>query len=266
MRQIDGLKMKMILYHTDILFIEFHFTTYMTSDAIEISAVILLSNFQSIGPFYISDSGVIRITPDIGMLLAARLVITAGIGNTSAKTEELYGPLPMPELSDGDYLSYLFSMSMQQQPIPGSSFSTGKGSLIFSIVFEDKLKDKIYNHKNLIESILREHSSDLNFSNTVTGMISPEIKGASEELLKMLYSKINNAIELAEKYRGASLFDIGFLVSLPDELNFLAKKLIQQPNGWREKDISDKDNLMTLLSYGLVRKENREDGIWFIPV
>lgn len=235
------------------------------SELLEISEVALLCNMQSIGPFYISDSNGM-ISPDTGMLLAARLVITSGIGNTSAKTEELYGPLPVPELVDGDYLCYLFNVDMQQLPIPGSSFSTGKGTLIFTVIFRNMVKENIYYHRKLIEDILKENAYELDFSGTVTGMISPEIKEKSKNLLLNIYQKINSTVKLAEKYRGGSLFNIGFLVSLPEELNLLAKQLIQQPNGWRETDINDSKNLATLISVGLVKKENRDGVAWIIPM
>ncbi|MCY3412637.1 MAG: hypothetical protein INQ03_13450 [Candidatus Heimdallarchaeota archaeon] len=231
---------------------------------LQLSEIALLSNMQSIGPFFISDASGL-ITPDIGMLLAARLVITSGIGNVSAKTMELFGPLPVPELDDDSYLCYLFNVEMQQQPLPGSTFSTGKGTLIFCLIFPERIKDEIYKHRTVLERILREYAGVLDFSETITGMISPEIKGESEEMLKKLFNEVNEAILLAAEYHGASLFDIGFLASLPEDLSLLAKQLIQQPNGWKEEDISDSDNISKLVSVGLVKPEVRDGETWYIP-
>lgn len=229
-----------------------------------ISEIVLVSNLQSTGPMFVSDTNE-TIAPEIGMLLAARLIITAGIGNTQANTHELFGPLPITEIQDRKLSCFLFSEEMYQKPIPGSSFSTGKGMLIYGVIFEDLNQDIIIPHKKVIQNVLNKGAGQIDFSETITGVISPEVIDTSKRVLNELLHDLNNALDLAEKYHGGSLFDLGFLVSLPDHLSALGKKLIQQPNGSREEEFSDKENIKILLSVGLVVREERDNEYWLIP-
>lgn len=235
------------------------------TDKIEITEIALVTNMQSTGPMFLSNA-IGLISSDMGMLLAARLIITAGIGNTSSKTMELYGPLPVPELSENEYSCYLLSADMKQKPIPGSSFSTGKGTIIFCVIFKSEMSEKLFSHKSLIEQILVRHSNILDFSDSITGEISSEIQTMAKEILISLFETINSSLETAEKYKGASLFDIAFLVTLPEKLSILGKQLIHQPDGWLEEEIKGKESLDQLLIAGLVRREDRNGQIWLIPL
>jgi hypothetical protein len=231
---------------------------------LEITEVALVANLQTSGPMFVNDATG-SIDASSGMLLSARLIITAGIGSTSSPYHKLYGSLPIPEL-DEDLECYFFVGEMQQKPIIESPFSTGKGTFVFCIIVEAKRTKEFHPYLEGMEIILLEKINRINFEHSMAGEITDEIDSESRVVLKEIYEEINQMIKLSSKFRGGSLFDIGFLVSLPSDLSTLGKKLILEPKGSLEEEIIDTIALHQLLLAGLVKREVKEGKQWIIPI
>lgn len=231
---------------------------------VAITEVALVANLQTSGPMFVNDATG-SIDASSGMLLSARLIITAGIGSTSSPYHKLYGSLPIPEL-DKNLECYFFVGEMQQKPIIESPFSTGKGTFVFCIIVEADQTKEFLPYLERMENILVNKIHRINFEHSMAGEITDEINKESRVVLKEIFDEINQMIEFSSKYSGGSLFDIGFLVSLPSELATLGKKLILEPKGSLEEEIIDAIALQQLLLAGLVKREVKENIKWIIPV
>ena len=230
---------------------------------VAITEVALVANLQTSGPMFINDATG-TIDASSGMLLSARLIITAGIGSTSSPYHKLYGSLPIPEL-DENLECYFFVGEMQQKPIIESPFSTGKGTFVFCIIVEANKTKEFLPYLEGMENILKNKINRINFEHSMAGEITEAISKESRVVLKEIFDEINQMIEFSSKYHGGSLFDIGFLVSLPSDLATLGKMLILKPKGSLEDEIIDIIALQQLLSANLVRREVKEGKQWIIP-
>lgn len=230
---------------------------------VAITEVALVANLQTSGPIFVNDATG-TIDASSGMLLSARLIITAGIGSTSSPYHKLYGSLPIPELNE-NLECYFFVGEMQQKPIIESPFSTGKGTFVFCIIVEANQTKEFLPYLERMEGILKNKINRINFEHSMAGEITEDINTESRVVLKEIFDEINQMIVISSKYLGGSLFDIGFLVSLPSELSSLGKKLILKPKGSLEEEIIDTIALQELLSADLVRREVKEGKQWIIP-
>lgn len=233
---------------------------------LELVEVCLIANLQSIGPIYVADTSKHIFDLNSGNLLAARLIITAGMGNSASPTDKLHGPVPIPELEmDVEYEGYYLIREMEQQPTPNSPFSTGKGSFIVCIVIPADVKKDYRPFELQIENIIKESVKDIDFGSTMTGIISDEIKEVIKTKLATIYTEIEESFALAQLFEGNSLFDIGLIASLPDNISKVVKKIIMYPRGLPINDINDNNILKTLEQAGLVVRENRDGLDWIIP-
>lgn len=234
--------------------------------ALELVEVCLVANLQSIGPIYIADTSKEIFDLNSGNLLAARLIITAGMGNSGSPTNKLHGPVPIPELEmDVEYEGYYLITEMAQQPTPNSPFSTGKGSFIVCIVIPADVKKDYRPFELQIENIIKENVEDIDFGSTMTGVISDEIKDVIKAKLATIYIDVEESFAIAQLFEGDSLFDIGLIASLPENISKVVKKIIMSPRGLPIKDIDDNNILKTLEQAGLVVRENRDGLDWIIP-
>jgi hypothetical protein len=231
-----------------------------------IADVCLVANLQSHGPTYVGDAIGDVFDPSSGMLLSARIIITAGMGNSASPYHVLHGPVPIPELNDENkFECYFFVSQLQQKPIPTSSFSTGKGSYIICVIIPSKNKKEFRAFEGQIEVILRDNSSDIDFSDSVSGELTSEVKDRLQNKLAKIFNDINEVLDVAPLYEGGSLFDVGLIASLPDHISRIAKKLILHPKGIQENEIEDHKVLKTLYQAGLISKDIRNGEIWIIP-
>ena len=99
----------------------------------------------------------------------------------------------------------------------------------------------------------------------MTGLVSEEIKEIIQSKLKTIYEEVDEAFSLAQLFEGNSLFDIGLIASLPENISKVVKKIIMYPKGLPIHDISDNNILKTLEQAGLVERENRDGLDWIIP-
>lgn len=225
-----------------------------------------LANLQTSGPLYLGDATGKIFDASTGMLLAARLIITSGIGNSTSPHLKLHGPIPISELNlDQDYETYFLTSEMHQQPHPNASFSTGKGMVIICIIISTSQRRQFQDFEDQIEEIILSKLDKINFKETITGEIPPELTQFINNLMKEIYNEINELIELTKDYKGGSLFDITFIPSLPEPMAKLAKKLILHPKGILEEMIEDDKALNDLYLSRLVSKEIREGKTWIIP-
>ena len=231
---------------------------------VAITEVALVANLQTSGPMFVNDATG-SIDASSGMLLSARLIITAGIGSTSSPYHKLYGSLPIPELSE-NLECYFFVGEMQQKPIIESPFSTGKGTFVFCIIVEADQTKEFLPFLERMETILISKIHRINFTESMAGEITDDISRDSRLVLKEIFDETNQMIEISAKYSGGSLYDIGFLVSLPSELAALGKKLILKPKGSLEEEIIDTIALEQLLLAGLVKREVKDGKQWLIPI
>lgn len=228
--------------------------------------ICLVANLQTIGPTYVTDATGDIFDPTSGMLLAARIIITAGMGDRSSDQLKLHGPVPIPELTfDQKYDCYFFIGPIQQQPLPSSSFSTGKGSFIICIVIQTDMKKDFQAFETHLEEILIEHAKSIDFSDSVSGEITEPVRLNISTRLKQLYAEINGYLELAPLYARSSLFDVGLIASLPEHISTVVKQLILHPKGIQENEIRDQSVLKTLYKAGLVKKDVRNGETWVVP-
>lgn len=233
---------------------------------LELVEVCLIANLQSIGPIYIADTGKELFDSNTGNLLAARLIITAGMGNSVSPTNKLHGPVPIPELElETEYEGYYLIKDMKQQPTPGLPFSTGKGSYIVCIIIPADVKKDYRPFEHHMENIIAQNAQDIDFGSTMTGMMSEEIKAIIKSKLNTIYTEVEDAFTLSQLFEGNSLFDIGLIASLPENISKVVKKIIISPKGLPISDISDNNILKTLEQAGLVERENRDGLVWIIP-
>jgi hypothetical protein len=234
--------------------------------ALELVDVCLIANLQSIGPIYVGDTGRGIFDTNSGNLLAARLIITAGLGNSGSPTDKLHGPVPIPELElETEYEGYYLIKEMVQQPTPGSPFSTGKGSFITCIIIPAQLKKNYRPFEQHMENIIKAHIEEIDFGQTMTGSISNEIRKQIGEKLQLIYDEIDEAFSISQLFEANSLYDIGLIASLPENIAKVIKKIIIRPKGLPISDINDNNILKTLEQAGLVKREFREDSDWIIP-
>ncbi len=232
----------------------------------KLAEVCLVANLQTLGPLYIADAvgGIFDITS--GMLLAGRIVITAGIGSTVSPHRKLHGPVPITELDlEGNYECYFFIDKIRQKPLPQAEYSTGEGSFIICIIIPSDSKVDFRSFEPVIENILQSKSKMIDFSNSVAGELSEELKNDMKSNVIEIYKEINDHLKLAPIYEGRSLFDVGLIASLPEKMSIVAKKLILHPKGIQENQINDKTILKILKQAGLVLLEKRDGETWIIP-
>ena len=231
-----------------------------------IAEVCLVANLQTMGPTYLSSAEGNLLDPGSGMLLAARIVITSGMGNTQTGLNMLSGPIPLSELNLGDdYLCYYYPVAMQQKPKPENQFSTGKGTYIICPIIKAQDKNVLRSFEELIENTIEPWVDEFDFSESISGEVPSEMAKKFTEILKKIRFEINSNLDLAIKYEGGSLYDIGLIANLPEELAKTAKKIMLHPKGIAENAISDKKALKTLYQAGLVERQQRDDGYWIIP-
>ena len=154
---------------------------------------------------------------------------------------------------------------MTQQPTPGSLFSTGKGSYIVCIVIPADVKKDYRPFEHQMENIIKKSVEDIDFGTTMTGTISNQIKNVIRNKLNTIYSEVEEAFTLSQLFEGDSLFDIGLIASLPENISKVVKKIIMSPKGLPINDIKDNNILKTLEQAGLVERENRDGLDWIIP-
>jgi len=154
---------------------------------------------------------------------------------------------------------------MKQQPTPGSLFSTGKGSYIVCIVIPADVKKDYRPFEHQMENIIKKSVEDIDFGTTMTGTISNQIKNVIRNKLNTIYSEVEEAFTLSQLFEGNSLFDIGLIASLPENISKVVKKIIMSPKGLPINDIKDNNILKTLEQAGLVERENRDGLDWIIP-
>ena len=234
--------------------------------SLEVIEVCSIANLQTLGPVYIGDTNRGIFNSNTGNLLAARLIITAGMGSSGSPTMKLHGPVPIPELElEEEYHGYFLIEDLVQKPIPGSNFSTGKGTHITCIIIPANKKKEFRAFEQQVENIIRNNVMDLDFGETVTGTISEEVRQQIIKRLHTIQNDISEAFKLSELFEGNSLFDIGLIASLPENIAKIVKKLILHPKGLPIDDIDDKNILKTLEQAGLVEIENRDGLKWIVP-
>lgn len=232
----------------------------------KLSEVCLVANLQTMGPTFLASAKEAIFDHGAGMLLAARIVITSGMGNSTTGLDKLNGPIPISELNlDKNYACYFYPRQMQQQPKPDNEFSTGKGTFIICLIMPEDEKDNFRAFERLMERTIVPHLDNFDFSQSISGEVPSALREEFSKYLNQIYEDLNSLLRYASQYEGGSLFDIGLLASLPDELEFTAKKLIMNPKGTLETEIADKSALKSLYQAGLVEREDRDGKIWIIP-
>ncbi len=238
-------------------------TTIVSLRVIEVCSI---ANLQSLGPIYIGDTNREIFNSTSGNLLAARLIITAGMGNSGSPTMKLHGPVPIPELElEEEYDGYFLIENLIQKPTPGSNFSTGKGTFITCIIIPASKKKEFRPFEQRVENIIRNKVIDIDFGETLTGTIPDSVREKIIERLHGIYQDISKSFKMGELFEGNSLFDIGLIASLPEHIAIIVKKIIMHPKGLPIDDIADKNILKTLEQAGLVEIENRNGLKWIIP-
>ena len=232
----------------------------------KIKEICIVANLQSTGPLYIGDTEEGLFDTISGSMLAARLIITAGMGNSTSPVNKLHGPVPIPELeNNSEYVCYFYITEMEQQPLPDNSFSNGKGSYITCIITPEGERVSINMYERMIESTLQKYIADIDFPSTITGQISSELLFDIKQRLRDVKNQIQQYFDLSPLFEATSLFDIGLLGSLPENLARLAKFLILHPKGITLTEIEDKESLETFRLANLVDMENRTGITWIIP-
>lgn len=229
----------------------------------KVTEICIVANLQTLGPIYIAEANGGIFDEKTGMLLAARIVITSGMGTQSIGFGKLNGPIAISD-DDSALGCYYFPVRMEQQPLP-ETFTTGKGSFILCIVFEEIDKNAFREYENVIERVINDHLYKFDFSTTMTGKISQETKNEFSVSLKTVLTDLEDALIFAMQFADGSLYDIGLIASLPDELSIVAKQIILHPSGIEEEAIRDKKALKKLTRSGLVIKQERDGQLWVVP-
>ncbi len=219
----------------------------------------LVVNLESTGPSYVLDTGLSFMNPASQMLFASRVVILCGMANHRTPTLQLQGPVPISEV-EGKNLEFYFFQVRPSNP------EMVNLHIIMVVIFPITWKQAIRKLEVQLESKLRALAEKIDFSTMTPLSLSEEFKSVmQQELTKIrnfLTSELPNA-PIGEK----SLFNLGFLVTLPNDLQKAGKQLILHPEGIKKGEFSFEENVLEdLIRYGLVKIENRDNEEWIIPI
>ncbi|MCH8905716.1 MAG: hypothetical protein IH840_01400 [Candidatus Heimdallarchaeota archaeon] len=233
---------------------------------LNIAEVCIVANLQTMGPLYVTDAGKGFFDNNSGMLLAARIIITSGMGNQASGMNKLHGPVPIPELElDQQYLCYFYINEMTQKPNPDTPYSTGKGTYIVCIVIPEEIKNDIRPYEKQIEDILNLEGKGIEFSETMSGELTTKLTEDISVRMKSIFEHIMQSFDLAPLFEATSLFNLGLIANLPPHISIIAKKLILNPKGLPERDLKDNKVVNTLINADLVTRVTKDGESWLIP-
>jgi len=233
---------------------------------LQIAEVCLVANLQTLGPIYVGDASNGVFHHNTGTLLAARLIVTSGMANDQSPSLTLHGPIPITELDlPINYSAYYFISPMKQQPDPKTTFSTGTGSFIICIIVNSEEKNDFRPFEETMQNIIAENATEIDFSSTISGEIDEEVERQIEKKMKIIFQEINESLSFGSLLVDSSLFDIGLLANLPDDLAKAAKKLVLFPKGIKESEFNSSRIIRLFSNSGLIKKEIRDGEVWLIP-
>lgn len=231
-----------------------------------VTEIALVANLQTLGPTYVASATETFFDHGSGMLLAARMIITSGMGSNVKGYKQLHGPIPISEIEGiDDYECYYFPVEMKQDPHPDLDISTGKGSYVICVIVARDTKQEIRFFENLIEISISDILPTVNFENTVTGIVPMELNQELNAVLSKFLLELNEILKFAFTFKGGSLFDIGLISSLPEDLMLTAKKLMLNPKGVVKSEISNQNALKKLYQAGLVEMDMKDGEEWAVP-
>jgi len=225
-----------------------------------VAEICLIANNQNQGPTYLSDTNNQLMDVATGTLLAGRMIVTSGMGNMKSPKYKLHGPIPVTELTiENTYLCYFYSLDPERSII--SENPQVYTQIMLCLIIKEEFKNLINDKSMIIENILQDVK--IHLGNDDHPFFSND--NVSTKDLSELLAKLNNCLDIAKKVNGVSIYEIGVVTSLPDNISKIAKKIILNPNGIPKKDIVDYESLEILYQIGLIRIDIREGIEWCYP-
>ncbi len=219
----------------------------------------LIANLESTGPIYVVDTGLDLFDASAQVLLASRVVILCGMGNQRTPLLELQGPVPVSETSNGKYEFYLFQIRSDEQNLQNLHF-------VIILIFHSSMKNYLKKLELSIERRLRSLANSLDFAGVSTTEISESFKMEIQERLKTVLEELRNELEAMPKGE-YSIFDLGFLATLEDDVARVAKQLLLHPAGISLAKLqADQHAIEELMRLGVVKIENSGEERIIVPV
>ena len=185
---------------------------------------------QDLGPFYCSSSREDLFDTVSREMFASRIILTAGIGENLLPSRKLHGPLDTIEVKSVHLKAYIYPV-----PIQVDAVKQGIGPitrvLLFCIQFLEEYRSLLSNYEEFIQKAFEHITEYIEFgplfSNTDVCQTEATsiLRQIRDELDKRLMWKIKG------DEMGGSLYDLGVIKQLPDELQTVALALLEFPQG-----------------------------------
>ncbi|RMG26971.1 MAG: hypothetical protein D6732_20845 [Methanobacteriota archaeon] len=216
-------------------------------------------NLESSGPTYITDTGLEFMDPASEMMFASRVVILCGMANHRTPQLQLQGPVPVSEIQDNNLEFYFFQIRPEDPELVNLH-------IIIVVFFPIEWKAIMRQLEVQLENRIREFARKIDYSHITPTSVDDHFKVMAETELRKIRDFL---IEMLPKVpRGEkSLFNLSFLVTLPEEIKKAGKFLMLNPTGVKREDFNfDDEILKDLVRYGLVKIENRNGEEMIVPL
>ena len=228
----------------------------MNLDDVGLAVVV---NLESSGPTYITDTGLEFMDPASETLFASRVVILCGMANHRTPQLQLQGPVPVSEIQDNNLEFYFFQIRPDDPELVNLH-------IIIVVFFPIEWKAMMRQLEVQLENRIREFAKKIDYSHITATSIDEHFKSMAENELRKIREFL---IEMLPKTpRGEkSLFNLSFLVTLPEDLKKAGKFLMLNPTGVKKEDFNFDDTILEdMIPYGLVKLETKNGEELIVPL
>lgn len=216
-------------------------------------------NLESSGPTYITDTGLEFMNPSSEMLFASRVVILCGMANHRTPQLQLQGPVPVSEIQETNLEFYFFQIRPDDPHLVNLH-------IIVVVFFPVEWKAMIRQLEVQLENKIREFAKKINYDHITPHSVGEEFKELAKKELNGIREFLLDM--LPKTPRGEkSLFNLSFLVTLPEEMEKAGKFLMLHPTGVRKEEFNfGPEVLEDMIRYGLVKIKTKNGEEYIIPL
>ncbi len=192
--------------------------------------ITLVFSHHALGPFYCSSSREDLFDIVSREMFASRIILTAGIGENLLPPRKLHGPLDTIEVKSVRLQTYIYPI-----PIQLDLAQQGIGSitrvLLFCIQFLEERRPLLSQYEEFIQEVFEHITQYIEFDSlfSTTDICQTEATAILRQIRDELDKRLSWKIKGAEM--GESLYDLGVVKQLPNELQDVAVALLKFPQG-----------------------------------